>query len=111
MGNCINPSTRSWRNEEDDSTKELHQEKEGVEPVKESGNVEKAASIKVKLVLTREELEWLMFQLKINGGKKLEDVLGEIERGRSMKVKTWKPSLESVMEIPQGLDENERRVV
>ncbi|KAG5228244.1 Protein yibA [Salix suchowensis] len=110
MGNCINPSTRSWRNEEDDSTKELHQEK-GVEPVKESGNVEKAASIKVKLVLTREELEWLMFQLKINGGKKLEDVLGEIERGRSMKVKTWKPSLESVMEIPQGLDENERRVV
>ncbi|KAJ6701854.1 hypothetical protein OIU74_013092 [Salix koriyanagi] len=52
MGNCINPSTRSWQNEEDDSTKELHQEK-GVEPVKESGNVEKAASIKVKLVLTK----------------------------------------------------------
>jgi hypothetical protein len=61
-------------------------------------------------VLTKEELEWLLFQLKVNGGKKLEDVLGEIERGRSMKVKTWKPSLESIMESPEGL-ENERRVV
>ncbi|XP_061961432.1 uncharacterized protein LOC133682170 [Populus nigra] len=101
MGNCIKPSARR-QHEEDDNMKELHQEKK---------NFEKGSSLKVKIVLTKEELEWLMFQLKVNGGKKLEDVLGEIERGRSMKVKTWKPSLESIMESPEGLDQNERRVV
>ncbi|KAK1564313.1 hypothetical protein Q3G72_000411 [Acer saccharum] len=38
--------------------------------------------VKVKIVLTREELERLMFQLKNDQGKKLEEILGEIERGR-----------------------------
>ncbi|KAJ7010486.1 hypothetical protein D5086_000813 [Populus alba] len=109
MGNCIKPSTRR-QHEEDDNMKELHQEKKELEFVKESGNFEKGSSLKVKIVLTKEELEWLLFQLKVNGGKKLEDVLGEIERGRTMKAKTWKPSLESIVESPEGL-ENERRVV
>ncbi|CAK7335719.1 unnamed protein product [Dovyalis caffra] len=103
MGNCIKPSTRR-QHEEDDNMEELHQEKKELDFLKESGNFEKGASVKVKIVLTKEELEWLMFQLKANGGKKLEDVLEEIERGRSMKVKPWKPSLESIIESPEGLE-------
>ncbi|KAI5595267.1 hypothetical protein POPTR_003G140100v4 [Populus trichocarpa] len=108
MGNCIR-SSKIRQHEEDDNMEELHQEKKETRIVKESGSFEKGASLKVKIVLTKEELEWLTFQLKVNGGRKLEDVLGEIERGR-MKVKTWKPSLESIMETPEGL-ETERRAL
>ena len=108
MGNCLG-SSKIRQHEEGDDMEELHQEKKETKIVKESGSFEKGASLKVKIVLTREELEWLMFQLKVNGGKKLEDVLEEIERGRTT-VKTWKPSLESIVETPEGF-ETERRVL
>ncbi|KAJ6943656.1 hypothetical protein NC652_009190 [Populus alba x Populus x berolinensis] len=101
MGNCIR-SSKIRQHEEEDNMEELHQEKKETRIVK-------GASLKVKIVLTKEELEWLTFQLKVNGGRKLEDVLKEIERGR-MRVKTWKPSLESIMETPEGL-ETERRAL
>ncbi|RVW43139.1 hypothetical protein CK203_078707 [Vitis vinifera] len=47
--------------------------------------------------------------LKDKGGKSLEDVLREIERGRSSaatagKVEGWKPSLESIMESPEVVE-------
>ncbi|KAJ6933749.1 hypothetical protein NC651_008985 [Populus alba x Populus x berolinensis] len=100
MGNCIR-SSKIRQHEEEDNMEELHQEKKETRI--------KGVSLKVKIVLTKEELEWLTFQLKVNGGRKLEDVLGEIERGR-MRVKTWKPSLESIMETPEGL-ETERRAL
>ncbi|XP_028096396.1 uncharacterized protein LOC114296301 [Camellia sinensis] len=69
--------------------------------VKDDGGLETSA-VRIKIVLTKEELEWLVFQLKDErrGNKRLEDVLEEIERGRG-KVEGWKPSLESIMESPE----------
>lgn len=61
---------------------------------------------KVKILLTRKELEWLVLHLKKNGEQKLEDVLMEMEmekeRGKGKgKGKGWKPTLESIVEIPE----------
>ncbi|KAF8033203.1 hypothetical protein BT93_D1952 [Corymbia citriodora subsp. variegata] len=80
--------------------------------------------VRVKIVLTKEELELLLFQLGRDGGRKggpksnLEQVLGEIERGRrrnggvggggdSVDGGSWKPSLDSILEVPE-LPEMER---
>ena len=60
--------------------------------------------MRVKLVLTKDELDWLLLQLKDKKGKRLEDVLEEIEKGRmagKSVVAGWKPSLESIMETPE----------
>jgi hypothetical protein len=51
--------------------------------------------LKVKMVLTKAELEWLMAQLK-GGGRRLEDVLREMARKRD--ARGWRPSLESIVE-------------
>ena len=64
-------------------------------------------SIKVKIVLTKEELQLFLLKLKNNnGGKSLEDLLAEMEKARSGKVDSWRPSLESIMEDvdPEGLE-------
>lgn len=69
----------------------------------------RSGGLKVKLVLTTGELEWLLLQLKETGEKKLEDVLGEIGRQREARRRgrsdAWRPSLESITEIsePRGL--------
>ncbi|PWA49715.1 hypothetical protein CTI12_AA479060 [Artemisia annua] len=63
-----------------------------------------SGKMRVKLVLTKDELEWLLLQLKNKEGKRLDDVLGEIGKSRmnsSKSVATWKPSLESIMETPE----------
>ncbi|MFS7923725.1 hypothetical protein Hanom_Chr03g00264141 [Helianthus anomalus] len=74
------------------------------DPGKERGNygIERSR-MRVKLVLTKDELEWLLMQLKNKQGKRLEDVLGEIEKSRisGKSVAGWKPSLESIMETPE----------
>ena len=59
--------------------------------------------MKVKLVLTKDELQWLLLQLKKDQGRKLEEVLGEIEKSRlrGENVTKWKPCLESIMESPE----------
>ncbi|KAK7307903.1 hypothetical protein VNO77_41367 [Canavalia gladiata] len=57
---------------------------------------------RMKIVLTKEELKWLILQLNENGGMRLEQVLREIERGRQ-KVEGWKPSLDSILEAPEML--------
>ncbi|KVH91798.1 uncharacterized protein LOC112529585 [Cynara cardunculus var. scolymus] len=67
--------------------------------------------MRVKLVLTKDELEWLLLQLKNKEGQRLEDVLGEIEKGRMAGknvVAGWKPSLESIMENPEVHHEMDR---
>ncbi|KAK2966517.1 hypothetical protein RJ640_019046 [Escallonia rubra] len=69
---------------------------------KETG-LGRSSSLRVKIVLTREELEWLMLQLEENKEKRLEDALAEIERGRR-KVLGWRPSLESITESPESLE-------
>ena len=107
MGNCIRPGRKN-QHEEDDYGMEQEcvqeQEWEG-EFNKERSNDHKGG-VQVKIMLTKEELEWLMFQLKGNEGKKLEDVLQEIEKERVRgKINgAWKPSLESIKESPEGLE-------
>ncbi|KAL4570685.1 hypothetical protein LXL04_026345 [Taraxacum kok-saghyz] len=61
------------------------------------------STVRVKLVLTKDELQWLLHQLKKNEGRKLEEVLGEIEKSRKTgeSVTKWKPRLESIMESPE----------
>ncbi|WOL00769.1 hypothetical protein Cni_G09482 [Canna indica] len=88
MGNCMERSAPSLLQEEDTNTAE--EEKTG------DGGV--GGSCKVKILLTRKELQWLVLQLKEKGEQRLEDVLLEMEeRG---KIKGWKPALESIVESP-----------
>lgn len=60
--------------------------------------------MKVKMVLTKGELGWLVAQLKA-GDRRLEDVLQEMARKRDGRAATdaadgWRPSLESIVECP-----------
>ncbi|KAL5098800.1 hypothetical protein RYX36_003127 [Vicia faba] len=59
--------------------------------------------VSMKIVLTKEELKWLLFQLNEKGGMKVEQVLEKIEKGRQ-KIEGWKPSLESIVEAPEILE-------
>ncbi|KAJ0104592.1 hypothetical protein Patl1_17525 [Pistacia atlantica] len=88
MGNCMQ---RGRERREEEAMQQ--QQEEGTKGfVKESVDCVKGGSggLKVKIVLTKEELQWLMIQLKKNEGKRLEDVLAEIGRERG-KVEAWKP--------------------
>ncbi|KAJ0041175.1 hypothetical protein Pint_28647 [Pistacia integerrima] len=87
MGNCMQRGRE-------------RREEEAMQQQQEEGT---KGFVKVKIVLTKEELQWLMIQLKKNEGKRLEDVLAEIGRERG-KVEAWKPSLESIMEGPEVLE-------
>ncbi|XP_044485111.1 uncharacterized protein LOC123210692 [Mangifera indica] len=89
------------RRRREEGAEEQQQEEEFV---KESMDfVEGGGGLEVKIVRTKEELQWLMIHLKSNVGKRLEDVLAEIGRGRG-KVEAWKPYLESIMEGPETLE-------
>ncbi|XP_066325409.1 uncharacterized protein [Miscanthus floridulus] len=57
--------------------------------------------MKVKMVLTKGELGWLVAQLKA-GDRGLEDVLQEMARKREGRAADdgWRPSLESIVECP-----------
>ncbi|KAG6688349.1 uncharacterized protein LOC122280745 [Carya illinoinensis] len=104
MGNCMETYTQRQQAE---GMQQQQQQQEGYVGERASGLVKessfKQGGIRVKIVLTKEELEWFMLQLKNKEGKVLEDVFREIERGRS-KVEGWKPSLESIMESPEVLE-------
>ncbi|XP_044477495.1 uncharacterized protein LOC123204758 [Mangifera indica] len=107
MGNCLQRGhgrreEEAKQQQQEERTKGL--EKESVDFVKGGGSGSGGGGLKVKIVLTKEELQWLMIQLKSNKGKKLEDVLAEIGKERSGKVEPWKPSLESIMEGPEALE-------
>ena len=69
--------------------------------------------LRVKMVLTKEELQWLMLQLsnrdESGEGKSIEDVLEELGKGRKKVIinneaHSWKPSLDSITEIPEVLE-------
>nr|DAD36278.1 TPA_asm: hypothetical protein HUJ06_006918 [Nelumbo nucifera] len=97
MGNCIDTS---WTHDQQRERKERQEDEElKAGGVGKEGHIGKGG-LGVKIVLTREELEWLVSQLKEKGGRKLGDILGEIENGRR-KAGGWKPSLESIMEGPE----------
>ena len=97
MGNCMRTCTIS--------------KQEKGEECKGEGGGKREGGLKVKVLLTRGELEWLMAQLEEKKEKKLEDVLVEIGREREregdQRVRVWRPSLESIIEIPeaQGFDD------
>ncbi|XAR70175.1 hypothetical protein NMG60_11026949 [Bertholletia excelsa] len=96
MGNCMETSKDNHGGETELEEREKQERRDF-----EGGGV------RVKIVLTKVELEWLMFQLKDREGTKLEDVLGELERGRGRAL-GWKPSLESIMESPEVPDQMDR---
>lgn len=94
--------TYTEREEEAGETQQQQQETEGsCECVKEESEGKKG--VRIKVVLTKEELQWLMLRLKENEGVGVEQVLQEIQRSRE-KVEAWKPSLESILEIPEVPD-------
>ncbi|KGN53406.1 hypothetical protein Csa_015211 [Cucumis sativus] len=100
MGNCVEVLSR--QREEDGTTTTTS--------TREMEEREKKGGMRIKVVLRKEELEWLTEQIKEKGGKCLEELLEEIERGRREKTVmncsiqynvSWKPSLESIMECPE----------
>ncbi|OMO79758.1 hypothetical protein CCACVL1_13443 [Corchorus capsularis] len=103
MGNCMRVSRSRQVEEEEELEAEVHHEEE-TEFEKKVENYEniRKGSVKVKIVLTKEELELFLMKLKDNkgGNKSLEQLLSEMEKARAGggKVDSWRPSLESIME-------------
>ncbi|OWM72156.1 uncharacterized protein LOC116195610 [Punica granatum] len=133
MGNCMETCNPSWREGEITAIKETGFEQENNRKVVKASGFDDDGSnkgvMRVKILLTREELELLMAQLGGGGNNKggfsnidkrsLEEVLEEIERGRSStlslsssssssRTSGWSPSLESIMEIPEVPDHMDR---
>ncbi|XP_060210195.1 uncharacterized protein LOC132637064 [Lycium barbarum] len=97
MGNCVETCLQRGNIEE----LRVQEEKTG-EFIKENVEMEKGkTNMRLKIVLTKEELEWLLLKLKFQEVKNLEEVLGEIERNRGKVTCGWKPSLESITESPE----------
>uniref|UniRef100_A0ACD5WYM7 Uncharacterized protein n=1 Tax=Avena sativa TaxID=4498 RepID=A0ACD5WYM7_AVESA len=128
MGNCLNTASKQQearrrrgervvpeeREEEVRSIGQvlLHDEEE--EQEEEAPSTAPVAGVKVKVVLTRAELEWLMAQLK-SGEQRLEDVLRQMGTARTgapddaskpspRAVDGWRPRLERILECPEPVD-------
>ncbi|CAA0812088.1 Unknown protein [Striga hermonthica] len=96
MGNCINKSKVRPQTE---AIKPHHDQEETKSDTDKNGS-----TVRIKIVLTKEELEWLMLQLENRKGKKVEDVLNEIQRNRGKRHVVWRPSLDRITECHE-LDE------
>ncbi|CAN1178083.1 hypothetical protein LINPERHAP2_LOCUS33476 [Linum perenne] len=117
MGNCLRSSNlRSQVHDEEQDQFEFQNTNINSQEKKLIVNGDSDQGMKVKIVLTKEELEWLMYELKLNnhntngGAGRLEEALAEIERNRALKAaisnnSCWQPSLESISE---EVDESER---
>ncbi|KAF9601952.1 hypothetical protein IFM89_032104 [Coptis chinensis] len=99
MGNCMEAYTLK----EQGVVNEQEQENEKKPSHSPREDNHGKGGTRLKIVLRKEDLEWLMYQLNEKGGKSLEDLLREMEKGRGNveEVKIWKPSLESIMESPE----------
>ncbi|XP_010541664.1 PREDICTED: uncharacterized protein LOC104815061 [Tarenaya hassleriana] len=100
MGNCLNGSHMKTADEE--KKQEVKRDYKGKDR-------------KVKIILTKDELEKLiMFQLNADGGgggsalKSIADFLGELEAERAeaetearRRCRRWRPSLDRIMEWPE----------
>ncbi|KAF8760495.1 hypothetical protein HU200_010117 [Digitaria exilis] len=131
MGNCLNPASKQRHGgllpEEEESLSEmrrisqlLREEDEEDEAAMDQYLLEETAAdvleaapaaaategLKVKIVLTRSELEWLMAQLK-SGEQRLEDVLHHMQAAKAAAAvaekphAAWRPRLESILECPE----------
>ncbi|RLM54261.1 hypothetical protein C2845_PM10G13350 [Panicum miliaceum] len=115
MGNCLNAASKRSRGgllpEEEESLSEMRRisqllRDEGAEEEEEAPAA--AEGLKVKVVLTRAELEWLMAQLK-SGDRRLQDVLHHMHAAKAAADKhpgggaAWRPSLESILECQETL--------
>ncbi|KAK1438510.1 hypothetical protein QVD17_04319 [Tagetes erecta] len=106
MGNYMETCIQRKLPAEEESTLEgTQQQEQEKQDVTISGSLSKESNkMRVKLVLTKDELQWLLMQMKKEqGGRKLEQVLEEIEKSRvtGENVTKWKPCLESIMESPE----------
>ena len=129
MGNCLSPDSKRrgqhgalLPEEEEESLSEMRRisqllrEEEYEEddyddarpPPAEQAEAAAAAppaAVKVKIVLTRGELEWLMAQLK-SGDQRLDDVLQHVQAHQAAlnsgkpAAAGWRPRLESIVECP-----------
>ncbi|XP_045810302.1 uncharacterized protein LOC123904718 [Trifolium pratense] len=97
MGNCMETYTMK--------PMEMEQQKEEETKTTINDDNKGKNGVSMKIVLTKEELKWLIFQLN-NKGMKVEQVLQEIEKGRQKIEEGWKPSLESILEAPEILEIN-----
>ncbi|GER41514.1 multidrug resistance-associated protein 1 [Striga asiatica] len=96
MGNCINKCKVRPQTE----VIKLHHDQEETK----SDTDQNGRMVRIKIVLTKEELELLMLHLENRKGKKVEDVLDEIQRSREKRHVVWKPSLDRITECHE-LDE------
>lgn len=107
MGNCMETYSIRQQDAMEMQQQQQQQEEETRAPsgliVKRNGD-EGQNGLRMKVVLTKEELKWLILQLNEKGGMRLEQVLEEIKRGREKIEGTWKPSLESIVEAPEMLE-------
>lgn len=86
-----------WQGHKKEIEEEVKQQKQD----NEEKEGEENKRMRIKVMLTREELQWLILQLNQKEGVGLDQVLGEIQRSREKVEEGWKPSLESIMEIPE----------
>ncbi|KAF3795044.1 Serine/threonine-protein phosphatase 5 [Nymphaea thermarum] len=68
----------------------------------------KEGRVRVKVVLRKQELEWLLMHCREDGGKALEELLMGIHHSRkglnqyqNHHDRGWRPALDSIMEIPE----------
>ncbi|PVH47983.1 hypothetical protein PAHAL_4G207100 [Panicum hallii] len=126
MGNCLNAASKRSRGgllpEEEESLSEMRRISQLLRDEEDEGDAEyyqeeaeeeeeapaAAKGLKVKVVLTRAELEWLMAQLK-SGDRRLQDVLHHMHAAKAAADKhpgggaAWRPRLESILECQETL--------
>ncbi|CAN6216718.1 unnamed protein product [Urochloa humidicola] len=127
MGNCLNPASKHRHGgllpEEEESLSEmrrisqlLRDEEDAEADAAQEYRPEEAAEVepppaaeglKVKVVLTRAELEWLMAQLK-TGDRRIQDVLHHMQAAKANAAAAspthkggWRPRLESILECQE----------
>ncbi|OEL28689.1 hypothetical protein BAE44_0010290 [Dichanthelium oligosanthes] len=97
--------------EEEEAAADVQYSSEEPEALEAPASAAAAEGLKVKIVLTRAELEWLMAQLK-SGEQRLEDVLHHMHAVKGATAAAaapadkqqgggWRPRLESIVECPE----------
>ncbi|CAN6243777.1 unnamed protein product [Urochloa humidicola] len=97
MGNCIQQSSGS-------GSSSAGRRRRSSDEDEERAAAPASSVVKVKMVLTKGELGWLVAQLEA-GDRRIEDVLHEMEARkrdgpRDAAGDGWRPSLESIVECP-----------